>query len=353
MKILVCLKQVPHQDARLDVRSDGTWIQEENIKFEINSYDTYALEEALRVKDKGETEVVVASIGPERVTQALRTALGMGADRAVHVKDAAVDGSDALGIAKTLAAVAKAENPDLVLMGLMSEDGNAASVPPMLAQLLDLPSATGVMSVEHQNGNVRVEREIPPDLPPVLADGEALRRALRNLIENAVRHGGSAGWVGVQARRRDHGIEITVSDRGPGIRREDLPHLFEPFYRGRETQAKGVPGSGLDEDLVRLLVARGVRQAEGGHTWSSDQRLTLPTMVRMTEPQVENLVAGIECPTLAIFADPAQPYLPDALRRRRVALMPRASLVTMPGGHHLHMQQPAEVAAAIGDFLAG
>jgi electron transfer flavoprotein beta subunit len=160
MKILVCLKQVPHQDARLDVRADGTWIQEDNIKFEINSYDTYALEEALRVKDKGETEVVVASIGPERVTQALRTALGMGADRAVHVKDAAVDGSDALGIAKALAAVAKAESPDLVLMGLMSEDGNAASVPPMLAQLLDLPSATGVMSVEHQNGSVRVEREL-------------------------------------------------------------------------------------------------------------------------------------------------------------------------------------------------
>jgi electron transfer flavoprotein beta subunit len=160
MKILVCLKQVPHQDARLDVRADGTWIQEDNIKFEINSYDTYALEEALRVKDKGDTEVVVASIGPDRVTQALRTALGMGADRAVHVKDPAADGSDALGVAKTLAAVAKAESPDLVLMGLMSDDGNAASVPPMLAQLLDVPSATGVMSVEYQNGSVRVEREL-------------------------------------------------------------------------------------------------------------------------------------------------------------------------------------------------
>jgi electron transfer flavoprotein beta subunit len=160
MKILVCLKQVPHQDARLDVRPDGSWIQEDNIKFEINSYDTYALEEALRVKDATQAEVVVVSIGPERVTQALRTALGMGADRAVHVKDAAVDGSDALGVAKTLAAVAKAESPDLVLMGLMSDDGNAASVPPMLAQLLDVPSATGVMAVEYQNGGVRVEREL-------------------------------------------------------------------------------------------------------------------------------------------------------------------------------------------------
>ena len=107
MKIMVCLKQVPHQDARLDINAAGTWIKEDNIKFEINSYDTYALEEALRAKDAGEADVFVVSIGPDRVTQALRTALGMGADRAVHVNDAAVEGSDALGIAKILAAVAK------------------------------------------------------------------------------------------------------------------------------------------------------------------------------------------------------------------------------------------------------
>jgi len=160
VKILVCLKQVPHQDARLDVRPDGAWIQEESIKFEINSYDTYALEEALRAKDASACEVVVASVGPERVTQALRTALGMGADRAVHVKDAAADGSDALGVAKLLAAVAKAESADLVLTGLMSDDSNAASVGPMLAELLGLPSATGVMKLDRQNGTVRVEREL-------------------------------------------------------------------------------------------------------------------------------------------------------------------------------------------------
>lgn len=117
--------------------------------------------------------------------------------------------------------------------------------------------------------------------------------------------------------------------------------------------ASRVPGSGLDEPLVRLLVERGVRTVDGGHAWSSDQRLTLPTLVRMTEAQVENLVAGIECPTLAIFAEPAQPYLPDDLRRRRVGLLPRGKLVVIPGGHHLHMQQPADVAAAIGDFFLG
>jgi signal transduction histidine kinase len=105
---------------------------------------------------------------------------------------------------------------------------------------------------------VRVDCEVPPGLPPVLADGEALRRALRNLIENAVRHGkpanGDEAWVGVQARQVPGGIEIAVSDRGPGIRREDLPHLFEPFYRGRDASASGVPGSGVGLSLVRHVV---------------------------------------------------------------------------------------------------
>jgi len=160
MKIMVCLKQVPHQDARLDVSGDGTWIKEDGIKFEINSYDTYALEEALRTKDAGEAEVVVVSIGPDRVTQALRTALGMGADRAIHVKDPEIDGSDALGIAKVLAAIAKEESPDLIFTGLMSDDGNFAAVPPMLAELTGLPHTTAAVKVERSNGTVRCDREI-------------------------------------------------------------------------------------------------------------------------------------------------------------------------------------------------
>lgn len=125
---------------------------------------------------------------------------------------------------------------------------------------------------------------------------------------------------------------------------------IETAVRAR-MHAGRVPGSGLEEALVRLLVERGVAAVEGGFAWSSDPRLTLPTMTRMTEAQVENLVAGIRCPTKAIFAEPAQPYLPDDLRRRRAALLPRGELVVVPGGHHLHMNQPAAVAAAIGDFF--
>ena len=161
MKVMVCLKQVPHQDAKLEIRTDATWIQEDNLKFEINSYDTYALEEGLRLKDTdGDTEVVVVSIGPDRVTQTLRTALGMGADRAIHVNDPDAETSDILGVAKILAAVAKEEAPDIIFTGLMTEDGNSSAVPPMLAELVDMPSASGVVHTEMKDGSVTVEREL-------------------------------------------------------------------------------------------------------------------------------------------------------------------------------------------------
>ncbi len=159
-KILVCLKQVPHKDARLEVRSDGSWVQDDNIKFEINDYDSYALEEALRLKDQGEAEVVVATVGPERASQALRTALGMGADRAIHIWDDAFAETDGLGVAKALAAVAKDENFDVIFTGLMSDDSNYAVIGPMLAQLLSVPHITAVVKTEFKNGEVEVEREL-------------------------------------------------------------------------------------------------------------------------------------------------------------------------------------------------
>jgi electron transfer flavoprotein beta subunit len=212
MKIMVCLKQVPHQDARLDVRSDGTWIQEDNIKFEINSYDQYALEEALRIKDAGEAEVVVASIGPDRVTQALRTALGMGADRAVHVNDPEVEGSDALGIAKILAAIAKAESPDLILMGFMADDGNFAAVGPMLAALTEMPHTTAAMKVEGANGSLRVERELEGGALEVVDLSKPCVVAVQTGI-NQVRY---ASLKGIMAAKRKPIDTKTAADLGLG-----------------------------------------------------------------------------------------------------------------------------------------
>jgi pimeloyl-ACP methyl ester carboxylesterase len=108
----------------------------------------------------------------------------------------------------------------------------------------------------------------------------------------------------------------------------------------------------LSEPVARLLVERGLVAVDGGFAWSSDPRLTLPTMIRTTEEQVRDLVAGIASPTMVVYADPAQPYLPDPLRRARAALLPDGALRVLRGGHHLHMEDPAAVAAAIGDFLS-
>ena len=163
MKILVCLKQVPHQDARLDVNADGSWIKEDGIKFEINSYDTYALEEALRIKDAGTAEVFVVSIGPERVTQALRTALGMGADRAIHLVS---DGEEwdpqatAGAIVDAIRADETANGPfDLVLFGNESADAGNYQVGIRVAYALSRPVATGLKGVSVEGATARCEQE--------------------------------------------------------------------------------------------------------------------------------------------------------------------------------------------------
>jgi pimeloyl-ACP methyl ester carboxylesterase len=109
--------------------------------------------------------------------------------------------------------------------------------------------------------------------------------------------------------------------------------------------------NGLSEPVARLLVERGTRAVPGGFAWSSDQRLTIATAVRMTEGQVRDLVAHIECPARVLYADPAPPYFPDALRRDRAALLPQGDVRVIAGGHHLHMEDPRTVAEAIGTFL--
>src|SRR4030095_2982985 len=105
MKGLVLVKQVPNTDSPFRLNSAATWIDDGNLTFALNDYDRYALEEALRLKDAGKMEeVVVLSVGPERAATALRTCLATGADRAIHVKDPALQGADPLSIAKVIVA---------------------------------------------------------------------------------------------------------------------------------------------------------------------------------------------------------------------------------------------------------
>lgn len=107
----------------------------------------------------------------------------------------------------------------------------------------------------------------------------------------------------------------------------------------------------LSEPAARLLVERGVRPVEGGFVWSSDPRLTLPTPQRLSEAQLARLVAGIACPTTVVYADPPQAYFPEPLRTQRAALLPDGRLHVLAGTHHLHMEDPAAVAARMLAFL--
>jgi len=160
MKIIVAIKQVPVRDSQLRIDSSGKWIQEDDLGFEINEPDAYALEEALQLKEKHGGEVIALCAGPSRAAQTIREALAKGADRALHIEDEHLKSLDTLGIAHLLAAAAKSENPDLILTGLQSDDLGYGQTGVVLAELLGYPHATIIMHVEKRNGSIQVKREL-------------------------------------------------------------------------------------------------------------------------------------------------------------------------------------------------
>jgi electron transfer flavoprotein beta subunit len=159
LKILVCMKQVPQKDAPLKLNESGNWIRED-VSYEVNEPDAYALEEALRQKEKHGGEVVVITAGPVRSQQVLREALAKGADRAIHLEDTAFVGLDALNTARAFAAAIKDEQFDLIFTGLQSDDYGFAQTGVILAQLLGRPHATIIMQIEKNDSGIRVKREL-------------------------------------------------------------------------------------------------------------------------------------------------------------------------------------------------
>jgi electron transfer flavoprotein beta subunit len=160
MKIIVAIKQVPVRDSQLRIDPTGKWIQEDDLSFEINEPDAYALEEALQLKEKHGGEVVAICAGPSRASQTIREALAKGADRAIHIEGDNLKSLDTLGIAHLLAAALKSENPDLILTGLQSDDLGYGQTGVVLAELLGVPHATIIMQVEKQDGSIKVKREL-------------------------------------------------------------------------------------------------------------------------------------------------------------------------------------------------
>ncbi len=159
MKILVPIKRVIDYNVKIRVKADKSGVETANVKMSMNPFDEIAVEEAVRLREKGAaTEVVAVSIGPTQCQDTLRTALAMGADRAIHV---AFDGeTQPLGVAKALKAIVGQEKPELVIAGKQAIDGDNNQVGQMLGALLNWPQATFASKVEVANGRAKVTREI-------------------------------------------------------------------------------------------------------------------------------------------------------------------------------------------------
>jgi electron transfer flavoprotein beta subunit len=226
MRIAVCIKQVPDSEARLRVAASGDWIEESDTQFVINESDEYALEEALTIAEKDGGEVVVFSLGPERVREALRKALALGASRAVHLKDEAFHGGDSAAVGRALAAAIKGEDFDLVLTGSQSGDLGFSATGSVIAGNLGWPHAWLVMGVEieESGGKARVTREMESGV------NEIFRISLPAVLEvqagiNRPRYASLKGIM--QAKKKE------IADLSPA----DL---------GLDSSAVGRAGSGLE-----------------------------------------------------------------------------------------------------------
>lgn len=156
----VCIKQVPDTETRVRVAADGRALDVTGVTWIVNPYDEFAIEAALQLKERlGAGEVVVISLGGAGVQTAIRSALAMGADRAIHLKSDAVS-PDPLAVARALATAIRDLGADLVWFGKQAVDDDAAQVGPMVAELLGLPCATLVAKFELDGRTARIEREI-------------------------------------------------------------------------------------------------------------------------------------------------------------------------------------------------
>ena len=249
MKIVVCLKQVPARDSILRLNQAATWIQEADLNFEINEPDIYALEEGLRLKEKLGGEVVICCLGPARAQKAIKEALAKGADRALHLEDAAFEGLDAYGVGLALSRAIREEKPDLVLTGLQSDDFGFAQTGVILADMLGLPHSTILMEIQVNGAALKVKREleggwfqwIEMPLPALLT------------IQSGINKPRYATLKGIMAAKTKPIRKLTPADLG--LNSEDLAprqRVLKVYVPAKSAQTEFLQGS--PKEIATLLV---------------------------------------------------------------------------------------------------
>jgi electron transfer flavoprotein beta subunit len=245
MKIAVCIKQVVTREWQLRVNDQRTWIRDSDASFELNEPDAYALEEALRLKEKQGGEVVVCCAGPARATQQIREALARGADRAIHVESDALVSADANTVADSLAAAMRDEQFELVLTGLQSDDHGFGQVGVVLAERLGMPHATIIMDVQVTGDGLRVKRELEGGW----FQWVALPRPALLTIQSGINQLRYATLKGIMAAKKK---EIRKAEPAPASSAtQQIVALYVP-----EKAKRGQLISGATADVARQLVGK-------------------------------------------------------------------------------------------------
>ncbi len=243
------MKQVPQKDAPLKLNESGTWIRED-VSYEVNEPDAYALEEALRQKEKHGGEVAVITAGPARAQQVLREALAKGADRAIHLEDPGFVTLDAYNTARAFAAAITDEQFDLIFTGLQSDDYGFAQTGVILAELLGWPHATIIMQIEKSDGRIRVKRELEAGffqyvempLPAVLT------------IQSGINKLRYATLIGIKQAKNKPLRKVTLAEVqaaiGPNLQK--IERLYIPEKTKRTELLEGAPAE-VAKKLVEKL----------------------------------------------------------------------------------------------------
>lgn len=244
MKIIVPLKRVTDPDTKIRIKSDGSAVDLDGVKFAVNPFDAIALEEALRIKEKlGDAEIVVASIGGDECVEQLRVGLAMGADRAMLIKTA--DELDSLAIAKVLAAVYRREQPAFVLMGKQAIDDDSNQAGQMLAALLGVGQATFVSKLEliQNNTKARCGRETDAGIETVMVKLPAI--ITTDLRLNEPRY---VSLPGIMKAKKKPLEEMAVTDLGLSVASRTKVLKLEPPPQRKA----GVRVKTVDELVAKL-----------------------------------------------------------------------------------------------------
>jgi electron transfer flavoprotein beta subunit len=247
MKVLVTVKRAIDSNVKARVRPDQTGVDLANVKMAMNPFDEIAVEEAVRLKEKGvATEIVAVSVGPAQASETLRTALAMGADRAILVQT--TEDLEPLAVAKVLKAIIGRESPDLVIMGKQAIDGDNNATGQMLATLLDWPQATFASAVEVSGKKAKVTREVDGGLQTLEVDLPAVVTA--DLRLNEPRYASLPNIM--KAKKKDLAIEELATlgvDTAPRLK---VVKVTEPAKRSGGIKVESAA------DLVSNLKTAGV-----------------------------------------------------------------------------------------------